>query len=491
MEVRIRLIRVNFVTGSEKGEAMRILLINLCLRYESPRYILPVGLGYIATAMKAAGYEFDVLDLDKLRPSESALVEMLENKIYDVYLMGCIVTGYRHVKSITSMIRRINPEALIVVGNSVASSVPEILLTYTDSDIAIFSEGDETVIDILRASESGDFSGVPGIAYSLNEKVCYTPKRPTIKDINSLPLIDWEIFDTSFYISRSGVLANEPCPISFADRVCMSIPLSRGCPFKCSFCYNVFIDDRYRFRTPESIVGEIRLRQKQYGLNYINFWDDLSFPTAAHCEEFVDAVLSEGLKFYWNATVRGDLLYKPEHRLLADKMKRAGCVGLTYSLEHINPDILKAMNKKLDIQKFLAQKRILDDAGMVTWTNLVIGYPQETVETINQAIDFCYEHNIYPSSGYLLPLPGAPIYDYALKYGFIKDEEAWLLKVGDRQDLHINMTTMDDQLMISTLENGLDRINKKMGIGLDKNSLIKTGVKRDVANKLSRAHQVS
>ena len=303
---------------------MKILLINVCIRPDSPRYIPPVGLGYIATSLKQHGYEFDLLDLDMLRPSEEKLKQLITKKRYDIYLMGSIVTGYKYVKQLARIIRKANSFALIIVGNSVADSIME-------ADIVVLGEGDEKIIDILKAKP---FIGL----------------RPPL-DIDSLPFIDWDIFDMGFYIKKSGNLVNQPCPVK--DPVCMSIPSARGCPFRCSFCYHVFWGQKYRYRSARSIVSEIRKLKERYGVNYINFWDDLTFLSVDHCEEVVNLLL--GLDIYWNATVRGDLLRKKD-KGLAEKMKQAGCVGLTYSLESADEGILKAMNKKLDLNRFLEQK---------------------------------------------------------------------------------------------------------------------------------------
>ena len=81
---------------------MRTLLINIALRPDSPRYILPVGLGYIATSLSRNKIKFDLLDLDQLRPTTTEkLTELICENTYDIYMMGCIVTGYRHVKQIS------------------------------------------------------------------------------------------------------------------------------------------------------------------------------------------------------------------------------------------------------------------------------------------------------------------------------------------------------------------------------------------------------
>ncbi len=70
---------------------MRLLLINLSLRPEGFQCIFPIGIGYIATAIKEAGYDFDLLDMDvhKFRPED--VIDYPWHK-YDVIAFGCIVT---------------------------------------------------------------------------------------------------------------------------------------------------------------------------------------------------------------------------------------------------------------------------------------------------------------------------------------------------------------------------------------------------------------
>jgi anaerobic magnesium-protoporphyrin IX monomethyl ester cyclase len=80
---------------------MKILAINIALRENPARIFLPIGLGYILTAVKLAGFEFDVLDLDAHPQSPEQTERFLRTHRYDVVAMGCIVTGYKYVKWLT------------------------------------------------------------------------------------------------------------------------------------------------------------------------------------------------------------------------------------------------------------------------------------------------------------------------------------------------------------------------------------------------------
>ena len=104
---------------------------------QSPVKLFPIGLGFITTAMKRAGFDFDLLDIDAHRYTDSEVRKRIQKKKYDVVCMGCIVTGYKIVKSLCNVMKDIHPKATIVVGNSVATSIAETLLKRTQADIAV------------------------------------------------------------------------------------------------------------------------------------------------------------------------------------------------------------------------------------------------------------------------------------------------------------------------------------------------------------------
>lgn len=454
---------------------MKILLINVSLRPESKTLMPPVGLGFIASAIDRAGYALEILDVDAHRYSEIEVEKMLSEKEYDIAAMGCIVTGYKIVKKYAELIKKYNPNVPIIVGNSVASSIPELILNKTLVDIAVIGEGDITIVELLDAiSNKMGFSGINGIYYKENNKVIKNQKRETIKDINTIPFVNWGLFDFEIYLKKSKYYLNEPYPLPFDKLISTPINTARGCAFRCTFCYHVFKEDKYRVKTPEIIVEEMMLHKEKYNANYINFFDELTFFSKQQCEEFVELLLDKNLNLFWTASCRGNLFNKQAIKLAKD-LKRSGCVGLGYSLESANLVILKAMNKKMKPEEFVQQTKVLQEAGIATWTSIVLGYPQESEQSIKETFDCCYDADIYPSSGYLLPMPGTLMYDYAKEIGAINDDEEYLLNIGDRQDFRINLTNLNREAIEELVKQHLKRISDKLSLNLDESQLIKTG----------------
>lgn len=464
---------------------MKILIINIALRPNSLRKFFPIGLGYIASAVKRAGYTFDLLDLDAHPKTKDETEKYLQENKYDVVLMGCIVTGYKHIKWLTEVIKKAYPNTIIIVGNTVASSIPEILLNRTDADIAVIGEGDVTIIELLEnINFKRSLSSVKGIYYKEGDKVLRTEHRSVILNIDSIPCIEWDILDVNVYINSLSANLNEPLPPIPKNQIrAMPINTARGCPFNCTFCYHVFVGQKYRYRSPESIINEMIECNKRYGINFFSFNDELTFFSLNQAMNFATKMIENGLKVWWDADCRSGMFSRDEDVYVAEKIKEAGCVALSFSLESASPDILKWMNKKISPESFTRQCEILKKAGLPALTSIVIGYPNESKETIRQTIDCCTKNRIYPSAGFLLPQPGTAMYDYAVSKGIIKNEEDYLLSIGDRQDLHVNLTDMSNEELQSVVKDELAKCSCELGIGLKEETLLKTGYYRAPKNQ--------
>ena len=454
---------------------MKVLIIVVCLRPHRTDFIyFPIGLAYIATAIEGAGFKFEILDLDAKRLSEEEFEEYIRKTDFDVVALGCIVTGYKYVKQIAEVVKK-HKDVPIIAGNSVATSIPEILLTKTKVDIGVMGEGDITIVELLRAiANKTPLEDVKGIVYKKEGKVVFTAERELVPNLDELPFINYELFDMKTYLDKFKYGASEPYPMPFELLKYLPLNTARGCPYNCTFCYHVFRGKRYRTRSVENIAKEIQYLKKKYGVNFIAFSDELSLYSREQANKFADYLLKKNIEIFWGADCRAGL-FKETDLDLARKLKKAGCVSLAYSLESANEEILQAMNKKISIQDFVVQTSGLHKAGITTATSLVIGYPQETEDTLKQTFNCCYDCDIYPSVGYLLPQPGTPMYEYAIKTGKIRDEEEYLLNMGDRQDFRINLTNMKQERIEELVKYHLKRIVDKMQLGLDENHFIKSG----------------
>lgn len=483
---------------NKKRQDVRLLFVNCCLRKNAPTKVLPVGLGYVMTYLHQHGYRFDLLDIDINEYDDAYVESYIKDCTYDAILLGAIVTHYKWVKWFVKMVKQHHPATKVLVGNSVGGSIHDVFLTHVPADAVVIGEGEFSALDTLDAWRAGaDLDRVEGIAFrAADGRIVKTPKRKAC-DINTLPMINWEFFEVDRYIKQSahylsrGVDGDEPPAIA------MPVSTARGCAFRCTFCHFVFWDDPYRHRSSESILAEIRRNMEQFGATYISFWDDLSFGSLRQVETLCDAILDSGLKFDWMAAIRCDLFGKAtkipyERRIrVAEKMKRAGCRSVGFALESGNAEILKMMNKLIEPEYFFEQVQILRKVGIVCNTSVVFGYPIETPETVAETFAMCLKVGVYPSIGFLLPLPYTGMYEYAKQHGFITDEDAFLESITERQDICVNMTTMSDTEIMEHIKIGARKLNELLELGLGDDHLIKTGgAKKQTNLKKLRQMQV-
>ncbi len=461
-----------------KKKDLKLLFINVCLRPGGYTKFLPVGLGSILTYFKTKGYDFTLLDIDIDEYDDEYVENYIKNNHFDFILTGSIVTHYKWVKWFVNMSKRHQPNSSIIVGNSVAGSIPEVFLNNTKGDIVVTGEGEISAYEAVEAVRLGkDLKTVEGISFRNNDGSITTTEHRKAAKINELPEIDWSPFDVERYMEKAETMPDK----DDSPETMRSIPVvtARGCAFKCTFCHYVFWDDPYRNRSPESIITEIKHMIKRYNVNYIHFWDDLSFASAIQAEKLANKIIESGLKFKWVASVRVDLfsrarLSDEDALRVAKKMRQAGCYSVGFALESGNKEILKMMNKDIEVDAFYKTVYTFRKAEIICQTSVVFGYPQENKETIKETFDQCLKAGLYPSIGFLLPLPYTAMYDYAKVNGFITDEDRYLESMTERQDICVNMTKLSDEEIMDEIKIGAGKLNEMLELGLTEDTYIKT-----------------
>ena len=491
---------------------MKILFVNPSLRPGTDHLFLPVGLGYVMTYVKQHGYNFDLLDIDVANYSDEYVERYFMKNKFDVVCLGSIVTHYKWMKWCINLIKKYQPEAKVIVGNSVGGSIPEVLFKTTKVDVVIYGEAELTITELFDAIKSNSSfgeivepiievphtnigypstikgSGIPGIIYrTKNNQIVNNGKRKAVKNIDDFPFPDWDMFDVETYLTK-GLQQGAKISWFYKPKEARLMPINtaRGCVFKCTFCHYVFWHDPYRHRSAQNVITEMKRNIKKYNANFFNFWDELSFHKLGPANKFMDELIEADLRVHWTCAIRADLMGKDadnhgkpiprESRLeLANKFVKAGCVSAGYSLESGNDDILETMNKKVKSKYFEEQVGICKEAGLITETSLVIGYPQETRETLKETFTKCERLGIYPSTGFLLPLPETGMFKYAVENGYIKDVDHYLTQITERQDFSLNMTQMEEKELQDETLKWLKQLNKTFDNQLDESKLLKTG----------------
>lgn len=190
----------------------------------------------------------------------------------------------------------------------------------------------------------------------------------------------------------------------------------RGCPGRCTFCYRSF-RGILRKRSAASILKEIEILQRDYGIKEVAFYDDTFTMFRDVVQEFCQTVIDKKIDITWSCFTRVDCVNEELLKL----MKRAGCHLILFGVESADEQILKNVNKRISLKQAKDIVKLARKIGIETRASFMFGNQGETEETIKKTIDFSIE--LDPDEAQFniaTPYPGTEFFDWAKKNGYIK-----------------------------------------------------------------------
>jgi len=168
---------------------------------------------------------------------------------------------------------------------------------------------------------------------------------------------------------------------------------------------------------------------------------------------------NEGTQTYGSDYIKNQPVLDQNSQALSEDlittMADAGCVLIGYGIESGSQKMLDLIKKKVTVKQ--AKDAIILTKKYLGWADcsLMIGYPGETKDTIRETIDFCKELDLAPEVIFFLtPYPGTELYSIALKQGKIKDEENYMLGLGEQgEKIRVNFTDFNDNELYKIQEN--------------------------------------
>lgn len=416
---------------------MKVLLVV----YDNDSYIhwFPMGLAYIASALRNAGHDITIYNQDLYHHPESHLKSYLANNDFDVIGVSSIggYYQYRKLLKISEAINSVPNRPFYIIGGHGPVPEPEYFLKKTNADVVVAGEGEITTVNVLDALEdTRSLSSVNGIAYLNNGKLVVTKPQELIKDIDSIPFPAWDLFPMDYYsLLRMPHIKN-------SER---SFPVlsARGCPFKCNFCYRM--DKGIRLRSPENVIDEIKILKEKYNISYIAFADELLMSSSKRTKKMCEAFIEANLNIKWDCNGRLNFA-TPE---VLKIMKKAGCVFINYGIECMDNKILKVMNKNLTVDQIIKGIEATLEAEISPGYNIIFGNIGENAETLQKGLDFLLkydDHSQLRTIRPVTPYPGSPLYYYAIEKGLLKDVEDFYENKHINSDLlSVNFTDLSDE----------------------------------------------
>lgn len=380
-----------------------------------------LGLAYISSFLKSRGHTVRLVDLEFLK-NETMITEIVKEEKPDFVGLICMTPLVGNVDRIAKIVKQINPKIKVVLGGLHPSAVPFETIKKDFVDFVVVGEGEYTLLELL---EKKSLKSIKGLVYKKGKKVIKNPLKPLIPDIDNLPFPDYEQLPLKKY------------SLPWFGEV-LSIVLSRGCPYECSFCGDKAIHKGVRRRYPKSIVDELGYLVKRHGINSFMFVDDCFTFSKDYARRICKEVIKRNLKIRWLCSARVDNL---DEELLC-LMKEAGCEQIGFGLESGDSEVLMA-NKGVKLEDVEHAIKLTKKCGIECWGSFIIGLPYENKETIKKTIRLAKRLPLdYATFSIATPFPGTKLWEKASKEDGIKLLTKDFSKFGLQDDPVIELPTV-------------------------------------------------
>ena len=279
--------------------------------------------------------------------------------------------------------------ALAVIGGPHASALPDEASQH--ADIVVIGEGELAILDIAQGNVR---SGIV--------------RKHFIPDINRLPPPPRDLLRMDYYRKARQLFPNHIFSFAPADAVTASLITSRGCPYRCIFCYNSWRDMPVRSMSADNVLTELSLLKSKYGVTAVTFADDELFFDKNRASGLFSGMIREKFNFTWCAAARANLV-NPELLALA---KEAGCAKISIGFESGSQKILDVLNKRTTVEQNRTAVAMCKKAGINIGGYFMIGNPKETLEDIGLTRKFIKDSAIeYVGLFLCTALPGTEMYE--------------------------------------------------------------------------------
>jgi anaerobic magnesium-protoporphyrin IX monomethyl ester cyclase len=362
-----------------------------------------LGLAYLAAQLKKRNIEVHIFDCT-FQTFNQVSKQLLDYQPDIVGISSMILLNRNTFRFAEFVCRRL-PKALIAVGGPMPTLYPEYyagrfdLVFRGESDLSFPDFCQEYFVKNLTRKtlfELG-FGHFPGLfARHLDISVDTPVTHHTEQEINRFPIPDRSMFDHATYqqtwMDKDGSRTT-------------SIMITLGCPFDCDFCSRPIFGHFYRKRDLDLVFEEIG-SIKQLGYDQLWIADDNFTLDIAFLRCFCQRMLSVGMK--WTCLSRS----KGIDNEIASLMKSAGCIRVYLGLETGSNETLRLMNKKTTVEDGIQAVHCFLQAGIQVAGFFIVGYPGESVDSIEQTFQFALSLPLDEISFNVpFPLPGSKLFE--------------------------------------------------------------------------------
>lgn len=357
---------------------------------------LSIGLAYLAAVLEENDYEVTIIDC----PASEIDLEKLKTKLASIEpdLIGItsMTPTIQSALQSANIAKEVCPNAMIVLGGPHTTFMDkQVLEEEKDVDVIVRGEGEQTLLEIVKniSNNNNNLNEIQGITFRNNGHIVSTTNRMYIQNLDELPRPAYHHFPLEKYRL-------------FGRRI-LPIITSRGCPSQCSFCTTSRIFGKaFRARSPENVVDELEWLRDEHEADAFSFYDDTFTLNKNRALKICEEIKNRKIKLPWDCQTRVSTVSKE----MLTKMREANCQQVFFGVESGCQKILNAVNKGTTVEQNKAAIKLAKESGLFVAVSVMVGYPGETPEMLNQTIDLLRETE--PDDAYICvatPYPGTEL----------------------------------------------------------------------------------
>lgn len=396
---------------------MKIVLINPpYVGWLNDIKVEPVGLLYIAAYVRELGHEVHLYD-PYIGESRETFVSLLHEVRPDVVACAVYTVSEGFCCDLAQLTKSILPDCLFVAGGPHATFCSERMLRRCSTiDVIAKREAEITVAELLDWLAAGgawkDLATVRGIAFletrgDVVAPLVETGEPKTFSAIDQIPPPAKDLLSERYYaIGTTGTL-----PKGYRSTGIVS---ARGCAYKCDFCVSPVFFEGVRKHSIVRVRDEIASMMEARQITHVHFYDDVFAYSLKRMQEVRDVI--GPLAVTWDCYIRIDCITRD----MLEVMREAGCVQARFGVETGNAALrtLRKGGKTASKEKHQDVVRWCRELGIESLASYIIGFPGESLEQIEETIDFADTIDADRVGFYrLTPYPGTIYWD------LIKDKD--------------------------------------------------------------------
>jgi radical SAM superfamily enzyme YgiQ (UPF0313 family) len=348
----------------------------------------------------------------------------------------------------------------IICGGAHPTSSSADVLQNTKTDICVLGEGEEAFLEVVKhfnQCATNDLSDIKGIAFrEADGHIVFTPKRPYIKDLDSIPFPAWDMIDPRKY---DGMHFRKKFPFGY-------VLASRGCPYNCDFCSNpVWKLNKpwLRLRSPENVAQEIEWLYAM-GIREIWFTSDELNPTLDFPIQLFKKIAQLGHKdLFMQCHLRVDKVTDE----LARALKSANCWLVHLGVESANQRVMDGIGKHTTLEQVSHALEVFKRHGIRVFCYMMLYQAWEengqlcweTPEEVATSLKFCLRGFLtgrihYMSWQVATPYPGSRLYDIAQGHGILIEDKV-LGDEGGVWDVNMNLPIISEKQIKRDMRKGI------------------------------------